>query len=60
MSPAPLLRTAQSVPEMNKVATPVDDSELDAFRDGARRFVEREIAPYVAAWDEAGSFPREL
>jgi acyl-CoA dehydrogenase len=60
MSPAPLLRTAQSAPEMNKVATPVDDSELDAFRDGARRFVEREIAPYVAAWDEAGSFPREL
>ena len=25
-----------------------------------RRFVEREIAPHVDAWDEAGSFPREL
>ncbi len=25
-----------------------------------RRFVEREIAPHVDAWDEAGTFPREL
>ena len=32
----------------------------DAFRASVRRFVEREIAPHVAAWDEAGSFPREL
>jgi len=32
----------------------------DAFRASVRRFVEREIAPHAAAWDEAGSFPREL
>jgi acyl-CoA dehydrogenase len=32
----------------------------DAFRASVRRFVEREIAPNVAAWDEAGSFPRTL
>ena len=32
----------------------------DAFRASVRRFVEREIAPHVAEWDEAGSFPREL
>ena len=32
----------------------------DAFRTSVRRFVEREIAPHVDAWDEAGSFPREL
>src|SRR5204863_139126 len=31
-----------------------------AFRASVRRFVEREIAPHVDAWDEAGSFPREL
>ena len=31
----------------------------DASR-SARRFVEREIAPFVNEWDEAGSFPREL
>ncbi|MGZ5715421.1 MAG: acyl-CoA dehydrogenase family protein, partial [Caldimonas sp.] len=43
---------------MNDLA--VDAGELAAFRDSVRRFVEREIAPHVAAWDEAGSFPREL
>ena len=31
-----------------------------AFRDTLRRFVEREIAPFVDAWDEAEEFPREL
>jgi acyl-CoA dehydrogenase len=35
-------------------------SEHEAFRDGVRAFVEREIAPNVTAWDEAGTFPREL
>ncbi len=34
--------------------------EHEAFRRSIRAFVEREIAPNVAAWDEAGSFPREL
>ncbi len=30
------------------------------FRATVRRFVAREIAPHVADWDEAGTFPREL
>ena len=30
------------------------------FRRSVRQFVEREIAPFVNDWDEAGSFPREL
>jgi len=34
--------------------------EHEAFRDSVRQFVQREIAPHVNAWDEAGSFPREL
>jgi len=38
----------------------VDRAGIDAFRDSVRRFVEREIAPFAAAWDEAESFPREL
>ena len=41
----------------------VDLDELasrDAFRASVRRFVDREIAPFVDAWDEAGTFPREL
>ena len=43
--------------------TGVDDEELaarDAFRASVRRFVERESAPHVDAWDEANAFPREL
>ena len=35
-------------------------AEHEAFRDGVRQFVAREIAPHVDAWDEAGSFPRAL
>ncbi|MEP7297005.1 MAG: acyl-CoA dehydrogenase family protein [Burkholderiales bacterium] len=34
------------------------DHEL--FRDNVRAFVAAEIAPHVNAWDEAGTFPREL
>jgi len=30
------------------------------LRRSVRAFVEREITPFAAAWDEAGSFPREL
>ena len=30
------------------------------FRQTLRRFVEREIVPYVNEWDEQGGFPREL
>ncbi len=30
------------------------------LRDAVRRFVERELAPHIDAWDEAGEFPREL
>jgi len=32
----------------------------EAFRATVRRFVEREIIPNAAEWDEAGGFPREL
>lgn len=34
--------------------------EHEALRASLRRFIEREITPHAAAWDEAGSFPREL
>jgi acyl-CoA dehydrogenase len=34
--------------------------EHEDFRRSVRGFVEREIAPHVNAWDEAGTFPREL
>lgn len=42
-------------------------SQLDYFnethqqlRQSVRKFVEKEIRPYVAEWEEAGTFPREL
>ena len=35
-------------------------AEHESFRDSVRKFVELEIAPHVAAWDEAQTFPREL
>jgi acyl-CoA dehydrogenase len=34
--------------------------ERDALIDTVKRFAEREIAPHVEAWDEAGEFPRAL
>ena len=36
------------------------DDDHRALRDALRRFVDGEIAPYAAEWDEAGEFPREL
>lgn len=32
----------------------------DQARASARRFVEREVLPYIDDWEEAGEFPREL
>ncbi len=37
-----------------------DSPEEADFRAGVRTFVEREVAPHVSAWDEAGEFPRAL
>jgi acyl-CoA dehydrogenase len=34
--------------------------EHELFRDSVRAFVDAEIAPHINAWDEAGTFPREL
>ena len=34
--------------------------EHDAFRTEVRKFVQREIEPHIEAWEEAGTFPREL
>ncbi len=40
--------------------SPFYQEQHDAFRASLRRFVDREIAPYVDQWDEAEAFPREL
>jgi acyl-CoA dehydrogenase len=41
-------------------AHPAITGEHEAYRDTVRRFVEREILPHAAQWDEAGEFPRDL
>jgi len=40
--------------------SPYYTADHEAFRDQLRRFVAKEIAPYVDQWDEVGEFPREL
>jgi acyl-CoA dehydrogenase len=51
-----------SRPELPDLAppSPFYTEEHEAFRRTVRRFVEREIAPYVDQWDEAEEFPRKL
>ncbi|MBX3500186.1 MAG: acyl-CoA dehydrogenase family protein [Alphaproteobacteria bacterium] len=49
----------ESIPPASP-ASPFYTAEHEAFRDTLRRFVAKEIAPYVDEWDEAGEFPREL
>ncbi|MFS2127318.1 acyl-CoA dehydrogenase family protein [Pseudomonas sp. Pseusp97] len=44
---------------MSVFADYFDDSHR-LVRDSVRRFVEREILPHVADWEEAEEFPREL
>ena len=36
------------------------DEDVAALYDTARRFAEKEIAPHINDWDEAGTFPRTL
>ena len=36
------------------------NEDHESFRDMVRRFVEKEVAPYHAQWEEAGVVPREL
>lgn len=53
---------------MSDPLAPLTESRLSPFyqehhrawRDTLRRFVEAEIMPHVDAWDESGTFPREL
>lgn len=40
--------------------SPFYTEEHEAFREVVRRFVDKEIAPFAEAWDEAGEFPRIL
>ena len=41
------------------IARTIFSETHEAFRDTVRRFVERELVPHHAAWEEAGVVPRE-
>lgn len=38
----------------------LDMQDMDMFTDTVRKFIRTEIEPYLAEWDEAETFPREL
>ena len=40
--------------------SPFLDDTHRQWRDSLRKFLERELAPHVAEWDEAGAVPREV
>jgi acyl-CoA dehydrogenase len=40
--------------------SPFYSDEHEAFREQVHRFVAKEIAPFVQAWDDAGEIPREM
>ena len=46
--------------DQTRLLSPHLTESHEAWRKTVRAFVDREIAPHVNAWDEAGGFPREL
>ncbi len=42
------------------IARTLFSSDHEIFRESVRRFIENEITPYHAEWEEAGAVPREL
>jgi citronellyl-CoA dehydrogenase len=48
------------IAEQAKTEFPYFSEEHRMIRDTVRKFASKEIAPYSAEWDAAGTFPREL
>ncbi len=46
--------------DQTRLPSPHLTESHEAWRKTVRAFVDREIAPYVNEWDEAGAFPRDL
>lgn len=49
-----------TAPLPDRPRSPFYDESHEALRATVRRFAEREIAPHIDEWDDAGEFPREL
>ena len=43
-----------------RLSNPYLTSEHEEWRSQVRRFMDREIMPFAAEWDEAGEIPDEL
>ncbi len=41
-------------------ANPFYTADHETFREQTRRFVEKEVSPFINGWDEAGAIPRAL
>ena len=52
-------RTSFVFPD-SRPRSPFYTEEHEAWRHQMRRWVDKEISPFVDEWDEAGTFPREL
>lgn len=52
-------RTSFVFPD-SRPRSPFYTEEHEAWRHQMRRWVDKEITPFVDEWDEAGTFPREL
>ncbi|MEP3654739.1 MAG: acyl-CoA dehydrogenase family protein [Litorimonas sp.] len=46
--------------DSTRLPSPHLTEEHEAWRNTVKAFVDKEIAPFVNEWDEAGAFPREL
>jgi len=46
--------------DATRLPSPHLTEEHEAWRNTVKAFVDKEIAPFVNDWDEAGAFPREL
>lgn len=46
--------------DSTRLPSPHLTTQHEEWRRTVRRFVERDIAPFVSAWDESGAFPRDL
>ena len=46
--------------DSTRLPSPHLTEEHEAWRNTVRAFVDKEIAPFVNEWDEAGAFPRDL
>ncbi len=45
---------------MPRFARTIFDPDHEMFRDSVRRFLEAEVVPHYAAWEEAGETPRDI